>query len=497
MAWVKRKHTYVAIDFDRRQLRLVIFECAGRKVTIRGLHTAPIGTDVDVADAASLGAFLGKVVEQLSLGGSRAIMCVRRSQAVLKSLTLPPAADPSELASMVRFQAGKELPFSADEAVVDYTRGTHWGAEGAEAGEQATSILTAAVRLPVIDAAREICERANLKLERLGLRPYANLRAVYRCVRAAGGERILLVDLTGEEAEINLMCNRTLEFSRSAPVAPTSAPEPPEGLVRRIVGEVTRSLRSFQAVQRGGPISACLVAGDTGLERHVTRALAEQLKVRCEIFALTGGFSIPTGQPVSGFAAALGLAAGQADEALPFDFLNPKRPVPPRDRRKLVVAIIAAVAVPVLLGGTVTAARYFSGRADTIRSLKRDLKDLDEQKRDLDSLVKRVRKLNDDLAGQQDWLAQLRFLSESLPDAKQVYVKSLRFGSDKIVIVGRAKDRRTADAMMAKLMKMPNCEVLDRGVGPTNDRYGYGQEFRLEIRPGPGAAATSNEAKKA
>ncbi|HET6427198.1 MAG TPA: hypothetical protein VFJ30_02225, partial [Phycisphaerae bacterium] len=62
-------------------------------------------------------------------------------------------------------------------------------------------------------------------------------------------------------------------------------------------------------------------------------------------------------------------------------------------------------------------------------------------------------------------------------------IRSLGFKKDKIVIVGRAKDRQTADAMVAKLMELPNCEVLDRGVDPTTDRHGYGQEFRLEIRP--------------
>ncbi|HET6428398.1 MAG TPA: pilus assembly protein PilM, partial [Phycisphaerae bacterium] len=424
MDLVKRKHRYVAIDVDRRQVRLVIFECAGRKFSIQGLHTAAIGPGVDAGDAASLGAFLGTVVEQLGLAGSRAIMCVERSQAVLKSLALPPAADASELASMVRFQVGKELPFSADEAVVDYTHGAHWGAgELAEGGPQSVSILAAAVRLPVIDAAREVCERAHLHLKRLGLRPYANLQAVYRCVRATPGERILLVDLNGEEAEIDLMCNRTLEFSRSAAVAPTAGPEPPDGLVRRIVGEVTRSLQSFQAVQRGGPIHACLVAGDTGLEKHVTRALSEQLKVRCEMFAPGGGFSIPSGQSVSGFAAALGLAAGQADESLPFDFLNPKRPAPPRDRRKIYAGLIAAVAVLLVAAGTVTAGRYFSRRAGDILQLRNDQKALQTQKKSLDDLAKRVNGVEKELAAQQDWLAHLRFLSEALPDAREVYIR--------------------------------------------------------------------------
>ncbi|MHC4717806.1 MAG: type IV pilus biogenesis protein PilM, partial [Planctomycetota bacterium] len=447
MALVKRKHKYVAIDYDRRRVRLVIFECGGRKFSILGLHTAGIAEDVDPADAASLGVFLGNVVEELGLRGTRAIMCVGRSQAVLKSLSLPPSADPNELASMVQFQVGKELPFSADEAVVDYTRGAHWGpAEVADGDEEGTSVLAAAVRLPVIEAAREICRQGDLKLERLGLRPYANLRAVYRSVRAVPGERILLVDLTADEAEINVMRNRTLEFSRSAAVGSTAAPGPPDGLVRRLVSEVTRSLQSFHAVQHGGVIDACLVAGDTGLERDVTRALTERLGVRCEKFAPAGGFSISSSQAVGGFAAALGLAAGQADESLPFDFLDPKRPVPPRDRRKVVGGAIAAAAAVLLAGGVFAADSYFSARADTVEQLSDQQEKLKKNKQALGQLKRRVDGIDQWLAAQQDWLAQLRFLSESLPSSRRVYVTSLRFSQGKISLIWRAKDRKVAAA---------------------------------------------------
>ena len=497
MALVTRRHKYVAIDYDRRRIRLVIFECAGGKFSVLGLHTADIPEEVDAADAASLGAFLGKVVDRLGLRGTRAIMCVGRSQSVLKPLHLPAATNPSELASMVQFQVAKELPFSADEAVVDYAPGVHWGAgEGEQTEGEGTSILAAAVRLPVIDAACEICQQADLDLQRLGLRPYANLRAVYRCVRAAPGERILLVDLTADEAEISLMRNQTLEFSRSAAITPAATPEPPDGLVRRIVAEVTRSIQSFHAVQQGGRINACLVAGDTGLEKRVTDALAESLQIRCERLAPGGGFSIPSSEAVGGFAAALGLAAGQADEALPFDFLSPKRPAPPRDWRKIIAVAGAAAAVLVVAGGVFLVHSHFRDRADVITQLTDRHKKLDTRKKALGKLDKRVRGIHDWLGEQQDWLAHLQDLSRSLPDNKQVYLTSLRFSQGKITLVARVKDRQVSAAFLAKLLRRTDCSVIDRGVKPCSDRDGYNQEFMLDILPGTALKGAKTGRKK-
>ena len=190
----------VAIDYDRREVRLVVFEYVRKAPAILALHTFAVPETVDVTDPQAMGAFLRALIDKLHLRGASALMCLGRSQAVLKSLQLPAASSDDELASMVQFQVNKELPFSADEAVVDFTHAEHFDVAEAETGGEGPAVLAAAVRLAAIDAARAICETAGLKLQRLGLRPYANLRAVYRCVRCKPGERILLVNVTAHHA---------------------------------------------------------------------------------------------------------------------------------------------------------------------------------------------------------------------------------------------------------------------------------------------------------
>ena len=53
---------------------------------------------------------------------------------------------------------------------MDYTHGPHWDTgQSVEPPAGGTTVLAAAVRVPVIDAAQQICLEAGLRLKRLGL----------------------------------------------------------------------------------------------------------------------------------------------------------------------------------------------------------------------------------------------------------------------------------------------------------------------------------------
>lgn len=494
MVRISARKKHVAIDYDRQQIRLVVFEYVRKAPAILAMHTLAVPAEVDVADASALGQFLKGFVEKLSLRGAKALMCVGRAQAVLKSLTLPPTADANEIASMVQFQTAQELPFGADEAVVDYTRGPHWDAEQTEAtAEEGTTVLAAAARLPVLDAARQICQEAGLDLRRLGLRPYANLRAVYHCVQVRPGERIVFVNLTADEAEIDVMCDETLEFSRSVPIsAPNGTAEEAEGekraqAVRRAVAEVTRSLHSFHAVQRGGQIHGCLVAGATGLEQQLSAALAEPLGVQCELFDPSRGFAVAGGPETSGFGAALGLAAGQAGAAMPFDFLNPKRPALPRDMRKIWAAV-AAAAVVLSVSGFLLARTVYLGRYDAdIKASKTAKTKLLKTNKQLEKLQDRVHAVSSWMDEQLNWLDQLAHLSNTLPGAERVYLDSVKCSPGRILLVGRAKDRQSVSSFERGLMAMPGYKVRHGATGAVRDEYGYSLKFDLEILISPSA----------
>jgi len=481
----------VAIDYDRRQVRLVVFESVRKATSILALHAVPVPSEVDVADPSSLGGFLKTVVDKLHLRGARALLCVGRAQAVLKSLLLPPGTDAAELPSMVQFQVARELPFAADEAVVDFIRGAHWDTEPAGEADGGTTVLAAAVRLPVVDAAVQVCTDAGLKLHRLGLRPYANMRAVYRCVRVRAGERVLLVNVTSDEAEISVMRDESLEFSRVATVPSVVADAgeaPDEGLraasVRRVIAEVTRSLQSFHAAEPGAEIHACLVAGATGLETELVAALSERLGVPCEVFDPSGGFSVRSGADVSAFGAALGLVAS-ADQDVPFDFFNPKRPPKKRDVRKIKGMAIAAGVAALLLGTVVARSMFLSGRQEIVEKRSEQRKTLKAVNKQLKTAERRAEEIRRWQGAEIEWLDQLAHLANTLPGAKDLVLTGLQCRGTKVTLAGKVKEPALARFSEA-LMKIAGYDALQKTKRPARDRH-YDKQFTMDVLISPGA----------
>ena len=282
------RRRFVAVDFDSRHLWIAQAEHAGTRASVRKLAEVPIPDGIDTSDAVAFGEFLGATLKKMKLAGSWVLMCVPRGQAVLKPLVLPAGSAPDELPGMVRYQMQGELPFQLAEAVIDFTGASHRGtSRGAAAPADGVSVLVAAVRVPVVDHYRQIALAAGVKLEGLGLRPYANISCVNACVKRAEGEPVALVHITADETEIDVVVGPDLVFSRSA-VMPlvTDAPQwdsRHDRSVRDVIAEVVRSLQSFQAMEGGRAVDAILVAGGVGIEAQVARALSVGLGVPCEI----------------------------------------------------------------------------------------------------------------------------------------------------------------------------------------------------------------------
>jgi len=492
-----KKRKCVAIDYDRRELRLVVYDYVRKTPTVLALHTAAIPETVDVADATALGGFLKGVVGKLGLAGARTVMCVSRGHAVLKSLMLPGRPSTNDLPGMVMYQVAKELPFSAEEAVVDHTRGSHWDTDQQDLDE-GTTVLAAAVRLPIIETARETCTTAGLKLERLGLRPYACLRAVRRCVQAPG-KRLLLVNVTANEAEIDVIRDDMLEFSRAATLflageeSADGAPANRAESVERIVAEVTRSLHSFHAVQRGAEIDGVVLAGNTGIESDAAAALAKSLGVRAELLDVARGFAVARDAAASAFVAALGLCTGEAGEELPFDFLNPKRPVAPVDTRRTKALAAVAVAIAVFGGLFVFSRVHLARRDAALGKLAGDIKKLETDQKALSEIDARVVDAEQWVGDEMSWLDQLAAVSRVLPDSKAIYLdsfrcsppppatkrnKGARFG--KIALTGRVKDNASVPQAEKKLLD-PGYTVSHKATSPIRDKFDYGVKFNVDV----------------
>ena len=438
----RRVGRFCTLDFDSRRLRIVQADSTGGQVRILRLVTADLPEGTDVTKAEAVGQFIGRALGRLRLKGAAVLMSVPRGQAVLKPIILPPVSGPGELASMVQFQAAKELTFRPDEAAVDFTIESHYGAEPATDNQpQGEHVLVAAVQKPVLEYYRKIAEVAGVRLMRLGLRPYANLR----CVQAYGGlqgrGRVAVIHVTTDETEIDVLEEGGLTFSRSAvvPVPAAAADAAAIAATVETVGqEVARSLQSYMAVERAQRIDAVLVAGGTGIEEKVATDLAARLEVRCEILkpeTLLGLDERPA--DTSAFVSALGLAAGQGDtEAPPFDFLNPKRAPVERDLTRLVAIGAVAAVVLVVVAAFAGAAIHRHKASAHVSALTEQLGALTKENRKVAALKKRVDGIDGWTKDGRNWLDQWACLSARFPSCKETYVTSFKTNPDGSLTLG-------------------------------------------------------------
>ncbi len=517
-----------AIDVDGQFLRLVQTSPRGNRTVVTRLEAVPLelATGADRTDPNVLGQAIAKTLNRLNFKPASVVMGVSRAQVVLRTLTLPVLEDIHELASMVHFQVGRDLPFRMDEAVIDFKvrrqisipppRSDSIPAEGPATAETKLEtthapkleVLVAAVKRDVVDFYLQVTEAAGLKLTALGLLSYANARCLDACNVAEGDQAVALVSLRPDEMNIDVIAQQTLLFSRGASVKPSSEtplpppdttslakaepagadattplPSPaPESFADAVTIEVIRSMHSYSGMEPNNPVTKVAVTGATGHEAAVVEALGKRLSTPCSLLDLATALDLPSDarEQTPGGIAPIGLALGVSDpKGLPFDFLNPKRPAVQRDMRRIrILAGIAAAAAVLIF--TLALRTFLINRHENIRAeLAAELAEA-EKKSPLYRQMTRQATVHDGwVKGGRDWLQQFAYLSAILPPSEEVYVTSLAIsGAGTIRLNVQARSGETL-AKLEKQLSAAGYDVKPLAITPGADRHGY--EFRSSV----------------
>ena len=488
-----RARKLIAVDFDSRHLRIVEAALTNGRVRIRKLTQVDMPEGMDIEDPRAVGEFLGRTLKGLHLAGTSVVMNVPRGQAVLKPVVLPPGVEKDELAGMVRFQVEKELPFDVSEAVIDFTVTSHYDAPaGQEAAAAGLNVLAAVVKAPVVDHYRKIAEAANIKLLRLGLRPYAIMRCVDACVPRGEDEVSAIAFLTADETEIMVLVGHSLTFSRSAMVSispPRAGSDPAaKETVESLVNEIARSVQSYQTVKGGdGKIDKVQLAGGTGMESRLAGEITRRIKVGCETLDPSVALGLLEATPgTSAFAAAIGLAVAQGDSALPFDFLAPKRPRVKRDMRKIRVAAVLMLVVSVLGGGVFAGYTHLDGKRQQVAALKRRQIKAKKNNKAFKSLSHYVKAVDGWEDGGRDWLDHWAYLCGQFPPCQDIYIDALRTNRNdgSISFTAKAVERAGIDKLTDNLTKAKYPHILLASRLDTNDAYQQSTDVKIIVPNG-------------
>ena len=366
---IRLPRNILCVDWDKRSLRMVVARIGGGPMQLEDAHSHRVPNTVDADDPQAMGGFIAQMQRRHRWHHRRVIVDVPRDKVVLNRMTLPPTPV-SELAAAVRFQALKELPFPLDEAVID-----HVILQSDEDG-RATEVLLAAVRAETLARLRETCQAAGLTPARIGLRPYANRISVCQLPGLAE-QRVLYVDVGPTMTEIDIICGGALAFSRAANVtlpltsgelitdstAASAAElagfalsdESERTAIAELLVEITRTLQAYRATDVDAAVDRILIGGSSGLESQLAESVGQRFELPTDLFDPTDVLDAEASEAAKlrSFSAALGLAWGLGEEGLlELDFINPKKPIPPRQtlKRNLRIAGIAAAVVLIAAG---------------------------------------------------------------------------------------------------------------------------------------------------
>jgi len=483
-----RSRKVLALDWDESALRVVEAVIGKNGVRLGRAISAPIPDDVSADEPDSFGAFVRRILAEKRIAVRHAVLAVPRDKAILISLRLPQSRV-SELAGMVQLQASRELPFSSEEAVLDFA-----GSQARDAPEF-LDVTVAAVRKETLEFYRSLAEAAGLHVLRLGLRPKANLLALTRGAASLNDDRILFVDIGPTATEIDILRWGRLAFSRAASVDTRlgSAAE------RSLLVEVQRTVEAYRATDPGATFDRIVVAGDSARAAPLVEALRSRFNAPTSLYDARWTVAVEPAraEQMVGFSAVLGLLIGQTVELLArFDFARPKRPIDTAAlRRKRLIAAAVAGAV-VLAAAWAGGAMYVSRLQDERTQLAKRISRLNDQVKRVKEIQKQIEAAQQWIGREVVWIDELRRIVEEMPANSEAYVTRL------LVSAGQRHVRldlhvNTADLPNRLATKLSEKFGYDVPVGNSRQtdrgkKYRYVAEMTIRIpeqktaKPAPG-----------
>jgi len=447
----KRHRPILALDWDTRFLRVVHANLGKRGVTIDRLLAVAIPPSVDPGNPEQMGLHIRRALDQEGIGTRPAIVDIPRDQAILNTLSLPAIA-PNEMPGMVEIQIAKELPFALAEAVVDFA------VPHVEADQTKVDVLVAAVRREVVEQYGATCAAAGLRLERIGLRPYAHQIAMGELLKHAMPERVLFIDVRPTLTEIDVLRHAFLSFSRAASIhipekldegprlslvlghGPTdragggiddgddSPPRDSSAVIRSLMVEVTRSIEAYRAGDPAASIDHAVISGDLGIEELLAEEIQKRLGITAELYnpASSFGWEPDEGAAASAFAGTLGLVLTQyRDTGQQFDFLHPKRMESATRKRLRMAPAIAAIIVLFVGAGFVVVNQSTAYERKHLAEMKATVEKLEKKVSDNRRFVELVAQIEEFDKSQHVWVDVMRDVISALPSNRELVIEHL------------------------------------------------------------------------
>jgi len=486
----------LCIDWDERSLRVIEAAFSRSGVRIRRAIHVPLDPGLNARDPAAMGDFLNRALREHRIRAKKAIIDIPRQDVILNLISLPRGTR-DELAAMVHAQVSRELPFSKDQAAIDF-------AVAPDGGGTTCQLWVAAVRTHVLEYYEQTLEAAGLTPERIGLRSYATQAAVVESGEVSG--RTVLVDVGPSMTEISVIRDARLVYSRAASVtrtaepAPTDEPRPApgdqaipladdflprQGPLDALLIEVSRTLQAYRAGDAGARIDRIILSGTGGVDERLRAAFEARFGSPTRLFEPPAALNWKriTDVPAPPFIAPIGQTYNHiAPETDRFDFLHPKEPEAERKERAKRRPVAALTVALFLAAAVVLMMQILKIKERDVTELKRARAKVEQEIKDYDTLQKKHADTSEWMKKNVVWLDKLKLVADHFVSNQEAYITGLEIrDSGEMEITLAAANTTIAPKLAAELRKVATSRPATTRPATTSKPATPAQELITEV----------------
>jgi hypothetical protein len=420
-----RTSDMLAVGLDGDTLLLCRQSVAPGKVVVERMVAALASADLDLTDAAAVGAWLARVASEHRLPLRRVTFVAGREEVVLKRMSVPggDGLSAAELTGLVRLSLSRQMTMAIDGAGIDHIR-----VGGESKPGSAATVVAAALPADRLSWYKAVAGAAGAKIAGIEL-ALTGAGAIARDAALRRDGPSLCVAIGRGAVEFVLLENGQVSTARAVEMPAPKGEQEVEQYAARVVVEARRTWMGWAGGRETQPLESLLLLG--------VEDLCDRVRARCADAALASavrtiglpasvsikdgarsGASLEIGAGPGEFLPLIGIGIAHAENLDRFDFIRVKRGPDPRARRRQLI-LSGAFGLIIAVGGAWVLAQMRLGELRDARDAARQaMNKAGTQYAEM--LVQEVRadSVEHWANAGMDWLGHLKWLSEQMPAPK-------------------------------------------------------------------------------
>ncbi|MEW6607390.1 MAG: pilus assembly protein PilM [bacterium] len=265
------------IDFDDYSVKIIqVKKDSKGRVRLLKLCSTQIPQDEDETKDIKIAQTIDALIKKNKIKIVNLHTCINRQFVTIRWLELP-SVDEKELVEMVKFQAGKLLPYPLEELIIDF--------QILSQQDNSTQVMLVVAHNDIVNKHLQILKQIKLEPTRILLTSEAIFNS-YRHTQLEIPLSIAILDIGFATTDIIFINQNRLLFTRSVSI-PRGDP------LKGIAEELRTSLNAYKREIKGAGIEKIILSGELASLKGLDKRLEEDIGIPVEICTPFKGFIVP------------------------------------------------------------------------------------------------------------------------------------------------------------------------------------------------------------